>query len=99
MNGWTVESAEEYEYKDPVDGLEAKKQGFIIAFTNGSRLVYRLSGTGSAGATIRVYMEQYVKDWRVTPIDSLDKGPLMTLSKSISQIEKFTGRTAPTVIT
>lgn len=99
MNSWTVESAEEYEYKDPVDGSEAKKQGFIIAFTNGSRLVYRLSGTGSAGATIRVYMEQYVKDWRATPIDSLDKGPLMTLSKSISQIEKFTGRTAPTVIT
>lgn len=99
MKDWTVEKAEEYSYKDPVDGSEAKNQGFIISFTNGSRLVYRLSGTGSAGATIRVYMEQYVKNWREDKIADLDKGPLMELSKSISQLEKFTGRTSPTVIT
>ena len=99
MSGWTVASAEEYEYKDPVDGSEAKKQGFIIAFTDGSRLVYRLSGTGSAGATIRVYMEQYVQNWRGEKISSLDKGPLMELSKKLSQIEMFTGRSQPTVIT
>ena len=99
IKDWIVADAREYEYKDPVDGSEAKKQGFIISFANGSRLVYRLSGTGSAGATIRVYMEQYVRDWRNEKIADLDKGPLMELSKSISQIEKFTGRTAPTVIT
>ena len=99
MTGWTVESAEEYAYKDPVDGSEAKNQGFIVSFTNGSRLVYRLSGTGSAGATVRVYMEQYVKNWREEKIADLDKGPLMALAKSVSQLEQFTGRTAPTVIT
>jgi phosphoglucomutase len=99
MKDWTVSHAQEYEYKDPVDGSEAKKQGFIISFTNGSRLVYRLSGTGSAGATIRVYMEQFVKDWRAHTIPSLDKGPLMELSKIVSKLEEFTGRTAPTVIT
>jgi phosphoglucomutase len=99
LPGWTVDEATEYAYKDPVDGSEAKRQGFIIAFTNGSRLVYRLSGTGSAGATIRVYMEQYVEKWRDEIIESLDKGPLMKISAIVSQLEQFTGRKAPTVIT
>lgn len=99
LAGWTVQEATEYAYTDPVDGSEAKRQGFIVAFTNGSRLVYRLSGTGSAGATIRVYMEQYVENWRQERVDSLEKGPLMKISGIISQLEKFTGRTEPTVIT
>jgi len=99
LPGWTVQSAEEYSYVDPVDGSEAKRQGMIISFVNGSRLVYRLSGTGSAGATVRVYMEQYVEDWRAHANMTLDKGPLMDLSKSVSKLEEFTGRKEPTVIT
>ena len=99
LPNWTVQSAEECSYVDPVDGSEAKRQGMIISFVNGSRLVYRLSGTGSAGATVRVYMEQYVEDWRAHANMTLDKGPLMDLSKSVSKLEEFTGRKEPTVIT
>jgi len=94
--GWTVASAEEYTYIDPVDKTESKNQGLIIRFHNMSRLVYRLSGTGSSGATIRVYMEYYVREWRN---EEIGKTPLMQLSLTISEIEKFTGRKSPTLVT
>ncbi|KAF4691517.1 hypothetical protein FOZ60_015378 [Perkinsus olseni] len=61
--GWTVAGGEEYRYVDPIDGSVAEKQGLIITFDNGGRIVFRLSGTGSAGATIRLYMELYEKDF------------------------------------
>ena len=97
--GWIVQTAEEYAYTDPVDGSVATNQGIIVSFTNGSRVVYRLSGTGSAGATVRVYKEQFVKEWRSSTDDSLDKGPLMKIHLELSNIQEFTGRTEPTVIT
>jgi phosphoglucomutase len=99
MRDWVVENAEEYSYTDPVDGSVAENQGFIISFTNGSRLVYRLSGTGSSGATVRIYMEHFVLKWRDAGLEGLDKGPMMKLAEQISLIEKFTGRHKPTVIT
>jgi phosphoglucomutase len=99
--GWTIESSEEYEYQDPVDLSVAKRQGLIIRFENGSRLVYRLSGTGSAGATIRMYMEYFVKDWRTSDFINLklEESPLMEIALKVSDIEKFTGRKKPNVIT
>ncbi|PWA41752.1 phosphoglucomutase [Artemisia annua] len=58
----TFASADEFEYKDPFDGSTSKNQGSRYLFEDGSRLVFRLSGTGSEGATIRIYIEQYEKD-------------------------------------
>ena len=99
--GWKVVSAEEYNYTDPVDKSVSRNQGLIICFDNGSRVVYRLSGTGSAGATIRVYMEYYVKEWRSPEFVNMEipKSPLMDIAIKICQIEQFTGRKSPSVIT
>ena len=54
--------ADDFEYPDPIDGSISKRQGIRISFTDGSRIVYRLSGTGTGGATVRVYMERYEPD-------------------------------------
>ena len=99
--GWKVVSTEEYNYTDPVDNSVAKKQGLILCFDNGSRIVYRLSGTGSSGATVRVYMEYYVRNWRSEEFINMviAKSPLMDIAGRISEIQKFTGRSSPTVIT
>lgn len=96
--GFVITEANQYEYTDPVDGSVASKQGMIVCFANGSRIVYRLSGTGSAGATIRIYMEHFVKEW-TKDTSKLENGPLMNIAKEISQIEAFTQRTKPNVVT
>ncbi|GCB64620.1 hypothetical protein scyTo_0013364, partial [Scyliorhinus torazame] len=59
---YTVDKADNFEYCDPVDGSISRNQGLRIIFTDGSRLIFRLSGTGSAGATIRIYIDSYYKD-------------------------------------
>jgi phosphoglucomutase len=94
-----VEAADDFEYHDPVDGSDTKAQGVRIIF-GGSRIVYRLSGTGTVGATIRVYIEKYEgpsgdlgQDAQVALAD------LIKLSRELSEIEKRTGRSAPSVIT
>ncbi|GJW37475.1 phosphoglucomutase, cytoplasmic, partial [Tanacetum coccineum] len=95
-----VASADEFEYKDPVDGSISKNQGIRYLFEDGSRLVFRLSGTGSEGATIRLYIEQYEKDSSKTGRDSQDAlGPLVEVALKLSKMQEYTGRTAPTVIT
>ncbi|KAJ0988636.1 hypothetical protein J5N97_006992 [Dioscorea zingiberensis] len=95
-----VVAADEFEYKDPVDGSISKHQGIRYLFEDGSRLVFRLSGTGSEGATIRVYIEQYEKDPSKTGRDSQDAlAPLVDVALKLSKMQEFTGRTAPTVIT
>lgn len=57
--GFTLAKADEFKYVDPVDGSVSDKQGLRFIMSDGSRVVYRLSGTGSAGATVRVYIEKY----------------------------------------
>ncbi|CAM8948138.1 hypothetical protein QQ045_017382 [Rhodiola kirilowii] len=95
-----VANADEFEYTDPVDGSVSKHQGIRYLFQDGSRLVFRLSGTGSEGATIRLYIEQYEKDSSKTGRDSQDAlGPLVKVALGLSKMEEFTGRSAPTVIT
>lgn len=95
-----VAKADEFEYKDPVDGSISKHQGIRYMFEDGSRLIFRLSGTGSEGATIRVYIEQYEKDSSKTGRDSQDAlGPLVEVALKLSKMQEFTGRSAPTVIT
>ena len=78
----------------------SSNQGLRILFEDGSRIIYRLSGTGTAGATLRVYIESYVAG-----PDGLDRDPqdalkdLVQAALDVSQIPQRTGRTAPTVIT
>lgn len=95
-----VAAADEFEYKDPVDGSVSKHQGIRYLFEDGSRLVFRLSGTGSEGATIRLYIEQYEKDPSKTGRDSQEAlAPLVEVALQLSKMQEFTGRSAPTVIT
>ena len=95
-----VEAADDFAYHDPVDGSDAADQGIRVMFDGGSRIVYRLSGTGTVGATLRVYIEHYEP-----PSGKLDQetqaalADLIALSRSLAEIEKRTGRKEPTVIT
>lgn len=59
---YTVKLMDDFSYTDPVDGSYTEKQGIRIIFTDGSRLVFRLSGTGSRGATVRLYVDSYEND-------------------------------------
>ena len=100
ISDYEIELCDDFSYTDAVDHSVSSKQGIRILFSNGARIVYRLSGTGTEGATLRVYIEQPETD-----PDRLDQDPqqslveLIQLSASIAEIEKFTGRTAPDVIT
>lgn len=95
-----VVDADEFEYKDPVDGSVSKHQGVRYLFEDGSRLVFRLSGTGSVGATIRLYIEQYEADSTKIGRDSqVALAPLVEIALRLSKMEEFTGRSSPTVIT
>ncbi len=96
----TVEAADEFAYHDPVDGSVSTGQGIRIQFAGGARVVFRLSGTGTAGATLRVYLERLE-----TAAGAMDQDPQEALSDVISAAEALagiatrTGRTAPDVIT
>ncbi|CAI7739737.1 unnamed protein product [Closterium sp. NIES-53] len=92
--------ADDFEYTDPVDGSVASQQGIRFVFTDGSRIIFRLSGTGSAGATIRVYVEQYEPDVARHGLDAQEAlKPLIDIALSVSKLQEFTGRDKPTVIT
>ncbi|KAJ8917283.1 hypothetical protein NQ315_002300 [Exocentrus adspersus] len=95
---YTVSKADNFSYVDPIDNSVAKNQGIRVLFEDGSRLIYRLSGTGSSGATIRVYIDSYEKENVLSEAQDMLK-PLVEIGLEISQLKKFTGREAPTVIT
>jgi phosphoglucomutase len=97
---FVLKEANNFEYSDPIDGSVSLKQGIRFIFEDGSRVIFRLSGTGSVGATIRLYLEKYeAADGTLdgTPASAL--GPLVKVALSISELEKYSGRTEPTVIT
>lgn len=97
---YQVEYADDFSYTDPVDGSVSEKQGIRIGFTDGSRIVFRLSGTGTTGATLRVYLESYEPDASKHNRDTQEAlGELISLADEIAQIKTFTGMEAPTVIT
>ncbi|XP_068095427.1 phosphoglucomutase-1 isoform X1 [Hyperolius riggenbachi] len=97
---YTVEKADNFEYSDPVDGSISRNQGLRIIFTDGSRIIFRLSGTGSAGATVRLYIDSYEKDApKIYEDPQVMLAPLVTIALKLSKLEERTGRTAPTVIT
>ena len=87
-----------FQYSDPVDGAVAKNQGIRIFCEDGSRIVFRLSGTGVAGATIRLYLEKYDdKDVEGYVFDRVK--PLAEAALALSKLSELTGRTEPSVIT
>lgn len=95
---YKVAKADNFSYVDPIDNSVAKNQGIRVLFDDGSRLIYRLSGTGSSGATIRVYIECYEKEDVLTEAQVMLK-PLVNIGLEISDLKKFTDREEPTVIT
>jgi phosphoglucomutase len=100
FGSYQVEYADDFSYTDPVDGSVAEKQGVRIGFTDGSRIVFRLSGTGTQGATLRLYLESYEPDSSKHDIDTqIALGDLITIADEIAQIKTLTGRDEPTVIT
>jgi phosphoglucomutase len=100
LGAYTVEAADDFAYHDPVDGSDSKAQGVRILFEGGSRIVFRLSGTGTVGATIRIYIEKYEPPTGDLGQDAQDAlADLIKLSREVSEIEQRTGRTAPSVIT
>ncbi|XP_006634914.1 phosphoglucomutase-1 isoform X2 [Lepisosteus oculatus] len=97
---YTVERADNFEYSDSVDGSISRNQGLRIIFSDGSRVIFRLSGTGSAGATVRLYIDSYEKDpQKIYQDPQVMLAPLVTIALKISQLHEKTGRTGPTVIT
>lgn len=100
FGNYKLKFADDYSYTDPVDGSIASKQGVRFVFTDGSRIIFRLSGTGSAGATVRLYVEQFEPDVSNHDKDAQEAlKSLIDLALSISKLKEFTGREKPTVIT
>ncbi|NWY76849.1 PGM1 protein, partial [Erithacus rubecula] len=97
---YTVEKADNFEYNDPVDGSVSRNQGLRLIFSDGSRIIFRLSGTGSAGATVRLYIDSYEKDaQKINQDPQVMLAPLISIALKLSQLHERTGRSGPTVIT
>ena len=95
-----ITHADDFAYDDPVDGSRTTGQGIRLIFEDGARIVYRLSGTGTSGATLRVYIERYEPDASRHALETQAAlADLITLSRDIAEIEPRTGRAAPSVIT
>ncbi len=95
-----IKFADDFSYRDPIDHSFTENQGIRFIFENGSRVVYRLSGTGTVGATLRVYIEKYEADSTQHNINTqVALSDLITLAGSIADIETKIGRKDPTVIT
>ncbi len=96
----TVQTADDFAYHDPVDHSVSEHQGIRILFEGGSRVVFRLSGTGTSGATLRVYIERYEPDASRHAIDTQEAlADLIAVAEEIADIRKRTGRDKPSVIT
>lgn len=100
LGAYRVAFNDDFAYTDPVDGSVSTKQGVRIVFEDGSRIVFRLSGTGTEGATLRVYIEQYEPDPAKHGADPQDAlAELINIAREVAGIEARTGRKEPTVIT
>jgi len=100
IDGATIASADDFAYTDPVDGSVSTGQGIRIGFKDGSRIVFRLSGTGTEGATLRIYLERFEPDAAKHGIETQQAlAALIALADRLAGVAQRTGRTAPTVIT
>ena len=95
-----VKLCDDFSYTDPVDGSVSTGQGGRLLFTDGSRIVLRLSGTGTGGATLRIYLEAFEPDISRHHLDAQEAlAPLTGIALQISELRERTGRERPTVIT
>jgi len=100
VRGMKIASADDFAYNDPVDGSVSKNQGIRILFEGGSRVVFRLSGTGTSGATLRVYIERFEPDPARHDLDTQQAlADLIQAAEDIAGIRAHTGRDKPSVIT
>merc|ERR1719158_1972983 len=93
VQGMEIKTNDVFEYSDPVDGSVSKNQGIRFIFTDGSRIIFRLSGTGVAGATVRLYLEKYVApsgDLGMAAFDVVK--PLADIAEQLSGLKAATGR-------
>ena len=96
--GGEVATADDVAYTDPVDGSTSARQGVRILLADGSRVVCRLSGTGTSGATLRLYVERYRDDGGVAEVDDI-LAPLIRAAKDLLALREYCGRDEPNVIT
>ncbi|MDC9825861.1 alpha-D-glucose phosphate-specific phosphoglucomutase [Devosia sp. ZB163] len=100
LEGRPVAYADDFTYHDPIDGSTSGKQGIRIGFSDGSRIVLRLSGTGTVGATLRLYLERYEPPHGQHDLDTQSAlAPLIAIADSLAGIKARTGRDAPSVVT
>jgi len=100
LGRYTVTACDDFAYTDPIDGSVSRNQGLRVLFEDGSRIVFRLSGTGTEGATLRVYLESFEPDPSRQGVDAQEAlGELIAIAGELSQLKARTGREAPTVIT
>ena len=100
IEGRVVAEADEFVYHDPVDGSVSEGQGLRVVFTDGARIVFRLSGTGTVGATLRVYLEVVEEDPARFGLDpQVALAPLVAAAEALAGISARTGRAAPDVMT
>ena len=100
LAGRLVQSCDDFAYTDPIDGSISKNQGVRILFADSSRIIFRLSGTGTSGATIRIYLESYEVDCSKHGLDAQDAlANMIVAADIISGLRELTGREKPTVIT
>lgn len=100
LGSYTVKLADDFSYTDPVDGSVSTGQGVRILFEDGSRIVFRLSGTGTEGATLRIYLESFEPDVSKHHLDAQDAlAELIGIALQLTELLQRTGREAPTVIT
>jgi phosphoglucomutase len=95
-----VKTCDDFSYHDPIDGSISNNQGIRILFEDGSRIVFRLSGTGTEGATIRIYLETFDPDVKNHHLDAqVALAEIIKIALKISELKERTGRDTPTVIT
>lgn len=100
LHGKIIKAADDFRYVDPVDGSTSAQQGIRILFADDSRLIFRLSGTGTQGATLRVYLEQYESDVQKHEQDpQVALADLINIANDLAKITEFTGREVADVIT
>ncbi|MGO9806057.1 MAG: alpha-D-glucose phosphate-specific phosphoglucomutase [Rhodomicrobium sp.] len=100
VGGRMVAQADDFSYTDPVDGSVSKNQGLRVIFEDGARIVYRLSGTGTTGATLRVYIERYEADPALMAQGTQEAlADLIAAAGELARLREFTGRVQPDVIT
>lgn len=96
--GSRVTVADDFSYTDPVDQSVSARQGIRLLLADGSRIVCRLSGTGTQGATLRLYVERYLKDDGDGVVETV-VAPLVKAARELLELQERTGREKPTVVT